>query len=50
MVHWHPFKVSFHQLILVVGKKVLSKLEARHMRRPAKRAAGESHTLEDSAS
>jgi len=37
-------------VLVVVGKKVLSKLEARHMRRPAKRAAGETHTLEDSAS
>ena len=37
-------------VLVVVGKKVLSKLEARHMRRPAKRTAGETHTLKDSAS
>ena len=37
-------------IAVLVGKKVLSKLEARHMNRPAKRAAGETKTLEDPAS
>ena len=37
-------------IVVLVGKKVLSKLEARHMNRPAKRAAGETKTLEDPAS
>jgi membrane protein DedA with SNARE-associated domain len=34
-------------VLALVGKKVLEKIEARHMKRPVKRAAGETHTLED---
>ena len=37
-------------LLVLVAKKVLSKLEARHMNRLPKRPAGEAHTVEDQAS
>jgi membrane-associated protein len=41
--------VAFAVLVLV-AKKVLSKVEARHMKRPAKRPSAETQTLKDPAS